>query len=268
MVSPPREDRWHRQTTPTIGGIGIFAGLVVGVLVAVALGAVPGPDEPVPSSNAQVLGILGGCAILFVAGLLDDVFSLPPLAKIGAQLAAAAVVLAAGLKVTIVSNHWLALVLAVFWLVGMTNAFNMLDNMDGLAASLAAIASLFFAIDAATLHPNRAVLVVALALLAACLAFLPFNLRRSGGAKVFMGDSGSQVLGFALAACGLAATLERRRDDGRDAAAAAAHPRGADPRHDARHDRAAASRAGRSTRAVATTRRTGSCTTASRTGAR
>jgi UDP-GlcNAc:undecaprenyl-phosphate GlcNAc-1-phosphate transferase len=207
VVSPPREDRWHRQTTPTLGGIGIFAGLVAGILVALALGAVPGPDEPVPSSNAQVLGILGGCAILFVAGLLDDVFSLPPLAKIGAQLAAAAVVLAAGLKVTIVSNHWLALVLAVFWLVGMTNAFNMLDNMDGLAASLAAIASLFFAIDAATLHPNRAVLVVALALLAACLAFLPFNLRRTGGAKVFMGDSGSQVLGFALAACGLAATL-------------------------------------------------------------
>ena len=62
----------------------------------------------------------------------------------------------------------------------MTNAFNMLDNMDGLAATLAAIAALFFAIDAATLHPNATVLVVSLALFSACLAFLPFNLRRSG----------------------------------------------------------------------------------------
>src|SRR6266542_2537090 len=90
----------------------------------------------------------------------------------------------------------------------MTNAFNLLDNVDGLAAVLAAIASLFFAIDAATLHPNRGVLIIALALFNACLAFLPFNIRRAGSARVFMGDSGSQVLGFALAACGIAATLK------------------------------------------------------------
>jgi UDP-GlcNAc:undecaprenyl-phosphate/decaprenyl-phosphate GlcNAc-1-phosphate transferase len=201
FVAPPREDRWHKRTTPYLGGIGIFVGLAVGVAAALAVGAVPG-------SHQEVLGILGGCAILFAAGLLDDALSLPPLAKLAAQLAAAAVVLSSGLSVTIVSNHWLALGLAVVWLVGMTNAFNMLDNMDGLAASLAAIASLFFAIDAATLHPNRTVLVVSLALLAACAGFLPFNLRRNGSAAVFMGDSGSQVLGFGLAACGIAATLK------------------------------------------------------------
>ena len=109
---------------------------------------------------------------------------------------------------TIVSNHWLALALAVLWLVGITNAFNMLDNMDGLAATLAGIAAMFFAIDAAWLHSNPTVLVVALAVLGACLGFLPFNLRRSGSARVFMGDSGSQALGFALAACGIAATFK------------------------------------------------------------
>ena len=98
--------------------------------------------------------------------------------------------LACGLSVQIVTNHWLALSLAVLWLVGMTNAFNLLDNMDGLAATLAAIASLFFAIDAFTVHPNRGVLVLALALLAACAGFLPFNLRPSRSAAVFMGDSG------------------------------------------------------------------------------
>jgi UDP-GlcNAc:undecaprenyl-phosphate GlcNAc-1-phosphate transferase len=201
FVAPPREDRWHQRATPYLGGIGIFSGLAVGIAVALAAGAVPGSHE-------EVLGILAGCTILFAAGLLDDALSLPPIAKLAAQLVAAAVVLSSGLSVTIVSNHWLALALAVLWLVGMTNAFNMLDNMDGLAASLAAIASLFFAIDAATLHPNRTVLVVALALLAACVGFLPFNLRRKGSAAVFMGDSGSQVLGFGLAACGIAATLK------------------------------------------------------------
>src|SRR5580765_2771292 len=201
FVANPREDRWHKRATPYFGGVGIFAGFAAGILVAVAVGAVAGSHEP-------VLGILAGCAVLFVAGLLDDVFGLPPVAKLAAQFGAAAIVLSTGLKVTIVSNHWLALALATLWLVGLTNAFNMLDNMDGLAAALAAMAALFFAIDAATLHRNDTVLVVALALFNACLAFLPFNLRRDGAARMFMGDSGSQVLGFALAACGIAATLK------------------------------------------------------------
>ena len=201
LVAAPRHDRWHRRATPYFGGIGIFAGLAVGVLVALAVGAVPG-------SHKELLGILAGCTVLFGAGLLDDTFGLPPLAKIATQLFAAAIVLSQGLSVSIVSNHWLAIAVAVVWLVGLTNAFNMLDNMDGLAASLAAIASVFFAIDAATLHPNRTVLVLALALLAACAGFLPFNLRANGSASVFMGDSGSQVLGFTLAACGLLATRE------------------------------------------------------------
>jgi UDP-GlcNAc:undecaprenyl-phosphate GlcNAc-1-phosphate transferase len=199
LVAPPREDRWHRRTTPYLGGIGIFAGLAIGIGFALAAGAVP-------ASHEEVLGILAGCAVLFTAGLLDDAFGLPPVAKIAAQLGATAIVLSTGLSVEIVTNDWLALALAIVWLVGMTNAFNLLDNMDGLAATLAAIAALFFAIDAATLDPNRTVLVVALALMAACVGFLPFNLRPQGSAIVFMGDSGSQVLGFALAACGLAAS--------------------------------------------------------------
>jgi UDP-GlcNAc:undecaprenyl-phosphate GlcNAc-1-phosphate transferase len=200
FVSLPREDRWHKRATPYLGGIGIFAGFAAGIAAALALGGVPGSHE-------QLLGILGGCGIVFAAGLLDDAVGLPPLAKLAAQFGAAALVLSNGLRVTIVSNHWLGLALAVVWLVGVTNAFNLLDNMDGLAATLAAIASLFFAIDAATLHPNRTVLVLALATLAASGGFLPFNLRPNARASVFMGDSGSQVLGFALAACGLAATL-------------------------------------------------------------
>jgi UDP-GlcNAc:undecaprenyl-phosphate/decaprenyl-phosphate GlcNAc-1-phosphate transferase len=88
----------------------------------------------------------------------------------------------------------------------MTNAFNLLDNMDGLAATLAGIAAIFFAIDAVTVHPNDAVLALALAIAFSCAGFLPFNLRPKRSASVFMGDSGSQVLGFALAALGLTAS--------------------------------------------------------------
>jgi UDP-GlcNAc:undecaprenyl-phosphate GlcNAc-1-phosphate transferase len=151
-------------------------------------------------------GILGGCAILYLAGLADDIFRLPPLGKIAAQLGAAALVLASGIRVEIVSNNVAATVIGVLWLVGMTNAFNLLDNMDGLAATLAAIACAFFAIDAFTVHPSHFVAVLSLGICFACLGFLPYNLRLRGPAAVFMGDSGAQVLGFALAALGLASS--------------------------------------------------------------
>ena len=91
----------------------------------------------------------------------------------------------------IISNNIIATALAVIWIVGMTNAFNLLDNMDGLAASLASgIASILFAIDALTAHPSHTVLVLALAVAAGCLGFLPFNLRPGKPAAIFMGDFG------------------------------------------------------------------------------
>ncbi len=198
VVAAPRGDRWHQQATPSFGGVGIFAGLLAGVGASLAAGAV----EP----SWELFGILGGCTVLFAAGLADDLYSLGPMAKIGAQLAAAGIVLASGLSAQLVTNDILAGAIAVVWLVGMTNAFNLLDNMDGLAATLAAIACAFFAIDEVTVHPSGTVLALSLSLGLACAGFLPFNLRPGRPAAVFMGDSGSQVLGFALASLGLAAS--------------------------------------------------------------
>src|SRR5436190_23665893 len=198
VVATPRADRWHERSTPLLGGSGIFVGLLAAAGVAVAAGLVP--------ASKELAGILGGCAILFVAGLVDDAFGLSPLAKLGAQFAAAAVVLVAGVRVEIVGNNVAATVLGVVWLVGMTNAFNLLDNMDGLAATLATIACAFFALDAFTEHPNHLVATLSLGVCFACLGFLPYNLRLRRPASVFMGDSGSQVLGFALASLGLAAS--------------------------------------------------------------
>jgi UDP-GlcNAc:undecaprenyl-phosphate/decaprenyl-phosphate GlcNAc-1-phosphate transferase len=199
VVASPREDRWHERPTPMLGGVGIFAGLLAGIGVAAAVGAAP--------ANRELLAIAGGAAILFAAGFADDVVSLGPIPKLAAQIAAALLLVFSGLTIEgLIGNRFLAGAVAVLWLVGMTNAFNLLDNMDGLAATLAGIAALFFAIDAVTAHPNRASLVLAIALGVACAAFLPFNLRPGRPAAVFMGDSGSQVLGFTLAALGLSAS--------------------------------------------------------------
>ena len=198
LVAQPSADRLHTSPTPIFGGIGIFAGLSAGLWLAVAVGAFhPGKE---------LLGVYGGVALLFVAGLVDDLRHLSPVAKLAAQLAAGGIVLATGTTVQLVHNPVLAGAIALLWLVGLTNAFNLLDNMDGLAATLAGIAFAFFAIDAATVHPSHAVLAFSLAGCLACAGFLPFNLRPGRKALLFMGDSGSQLLGFALAGLGLSAS--------------------------------------------------------------
>jgi UDP-GlcNAc:undecaprenyl-phosphate GlcNAc-1-phosphate transferase len=198
LVAVPTGARWHDRTTPLFGGVGIAAGLLTGVLLAVATGVI--------DATWLLAGILAGCGLVFLAGLLDDVRHLSPIAKLVAQFGAAAIVIAAGLRVELVSNDVLGVAIALVWLVGITNAFNLLDNMDGLAATLATVACVYFAVDASTVHENDLVLVLALSLAFACLGFLPFNLRPGNRARVFMGDSGSQLLGFLLAVLGLAAS--------------------------------------------------------------
>jgi UDP-GlcNAc:undecaprenyl-phosphate/decaprenyl-phosphate GlcNAc-1-phosphate transferase len=197
IVNVPTGDRWSAAPTPSLGGIGIFAGFTIGLWAAVAVGAFhPGKE---------FLGVFTAISLVFAAGLADDLYGMPPLGKLATQLVAAAIVIGSGTHVQLVHNEVLGDAIAAIWLVGLTNAFNLLDNMDGLAATLAAIAFGFFAIDALTIHPSDATLAFALAGGLACVGFLPFNLR-SGPALVFMGDSGSQMVGFALAALGLTAS--------------------------------------------------------------
>ena len=168
VVAAPRADRWHKRSTPLLGGTGIFAGMLVAAGIATAAGVVP--------ASRELGGILGGCGILYLAGLADDVYHLPPLAKLAAQGGAAALVIASGVHVELIKNDVAADAIAVFWLIGITNAFNLLDNMDGLAASLATVACAFFAIDAFTTHPNHLIALLALGVCFGCLGFLPYNL--------------------------------------------------------------------------------------------
>ncbi len=196
LIAHPTGERWSEQATPTFGGVGIFLGLAAGIAAAIASGGVHAHEE--------LLGILGAATLLFAAGFVDDLRSLPVVVKLAAQFGAAAIVLSTGLSVEIVGNDVLAAAIGVVWLVGMTNAFNLLDNMDGLAGTLGVIGATFFAIDAVTVHEERLLLVLSLSLGLACLAFLPFNFRPGKKAAVFMGDSGAQVLGFTLGALGLA----------------------------------------------------------------
>lgn len=193
-VAQPSAERWHREPTPTLGGVAIAAGLAIAYALLVAGGALP--------FDLRLAGFLAGLAVVFAVGLLDDLHPLPAWAKLGGQLAAVALVVATGTVIELVANDWIAYPLTVLWLVGVTNAFNLLDNMDGLAGLVALVAAGLFAASS-VLDGNAAVAGLAAALAFACLGFLPFNLRARGRAAIFMGDSGSQLLGFSLAVIAL-----------------------------------------------------------------
>jgi UDP-GlcNAc:undecaprenyl-phosphate GlcNAc-1-phosphate transferase len=148
---------------------------------------------------AQLGSILGGAAWISAWGLWDDRRPLHPVAKLVSQVIAAVVLMASGVQVRLDLPAWLNLGLTLLWILGITNALNLLDNMDGLAAGVGAVVAASFTLMAAA---NGQYLVGAMsaALLGACLGFLIHNFNP---ATIFMGDSGSLFLGFLLAALGI-----------------------------------------------------------------
>ena len=125
LVAAPSGSRWHERATPVFGGVGIFGGLLAGIGAALAVGAT--------EASWELGGILAGCTILFAAGLIDDVYTLSPVAKLIAQFGAAAAVLASGLSVEVVGNDVLATALGLVWLVGVTNGSPWLGRSNGVA---------------------------------------------------------------------------------------------------------------------------------------
>ena len=191
-VDRPKKDRWSSRATPLLGGVAVTAGIVVALLAS---------REP----DAATLSVAGGVLLLHFVGLWDDVRGVRPQAKLVAQIAAAVVLLLGGVRAGWPENSLLSVPLTVVWVVGITNALNLLDNMDGLAAGVCAITAGAVAICSASLPDGvgDTSAIVALAACGAALGFLPWNVNP---AKVFMGDAGSLPLGFALAASSLLAT--------------------------------------------------------------
>jgi len=181
-VAHPKTDRWHKRPTPMLGGLAILL-----AVMATFLALVP------PSRETIIL--LAASTSLFLMGLADDFLHLAPYQKLIGQLAAAAAVAWFGLVLPWTGSPAINVLITVFWLVGMTNAVNMLDNMDGLAAGVSAIAAMFLSLNFHASHQwPQALLLLAFA--GALLGFLLYNHHP---ASIFMGDCGSMFVGFLLA---------------------------------------------------------------------
>ncbi|GAB6905551.1 Glycosyl transferase family 4 [Desulfosarcina cetonica] len=196
-VARPREDRWHKKTTALMGGIAIFLGIGLSTFWVGDSGSVwryllsPGAKYPAPSI---AMVIFGGSTVLFLLGLVDDFTNLKPQSKLIGQIIVASAVIFLGFRLNWFVSLTLDTMVSLVWVVGITNAFNLLDNMDGLCAGVAGVAALSMA--ALYSHIDTEACAVALIIAGACAAFLVYNFNP---ASIFMGDCGSLVIGFSIA---------------------------------------------------------------------
>ena len=186
-VARPRSDRWHKGTPSLFGGVPIWLTCMCLCFVII------------PFSDRIVWKLLGASSLIFLLGLADDVLHLRPQTKLAGQLLAALLVVGSGIVYPLQQNTLVNSVISVVWIVGITNAFNLLDNMDGLTAGVALISAVYLAIFYGG-NGSWDYTVLAVVAAGAAAGFLLFNFNP---ARIFMGDCGSLFLGFLLGSASL-----------------------------------------------------------------
>lgn len=207
----PNERRLNTEPLPNAGGLAIFAGFIVSVIVAWALRPIV-----VEIVNIQVLAILLGASLLVLVGFIDDQYGLSPLSRLLVQVLAAVLLIVNGLKIDFNAipflpiipdaiNAPLSIFLTILWIVGLTNAVNLMDGVDGVVGGVGFVVSTVLLATAAQ-FPDRAAAVVLLAgLSGAALGYLRHNFNPS---RIIMGDAGAYLFGYTLAAVSLLGTLK------------------------------------------------------------
>jgi UDP-GlcNAc:undecaprenyl-phosphate GlcNAc-1-phosphate transferase len=205
LVDDPGGRKTHETSMPLAGGFAVLTGLVVPLLAGAALVHwdfsqldVTGRllSHGLNRRAVELAGIVLGACGMTALGLLDDKYELRPAAKFAGQLAVAALVAAAGVRITLfIPNALFSYAITILWILTVTNALNFMDNMDGLCAGLAAIGAWCFALIAA-IEGQYLVAVLGLLTSGALLGFLPHNFPR---ARAYLGDTGSHLAGYLLA---------------------------------------------------------------------
>lgn len=189
---PKDKRRMHTDSVPLIGGLAIFLGFLVSTVIFTEI-------------DIKIIAILSGALIMVMLGVFDDKYALGAKFKLMIQIIAAAIPVIAGVRIERIilpflksggiEFGWLAYPITILWIVALTNAVNLIDGLDGLAAGVSAIAS-FSMFLIALMQGNYLIAVMCAALVGACCGFLPYNFSP---ASIFMGDTGSTFLGFVMA---------------------------------------------------------------------
>src|SRR5207244_4462769 len=194
-ISHPSPARWCKRSTALLGGVALVVATAVGIVTANWLIGDVWVDRLRAPIFGPAVGVVRAAGLMFLAGLVDDLVQLRPQAKFLLQLVAGVVLLSSGAVLPVTDSYVVNVVATLFWFLALTNAFNLLDGLDGVAAGVGAIASFFlgltFAQRGAWWHAS-----VAWSLTGAALGFLRYNFHP---ASLFMGDAGSLFLGSVLA---------------------------------------------------------------------
>ncbi len=201
----PNARRLNREPLPNAGGLAIYAGVIAAMVLATLLRPIA-----LQSVLAQVLTILLGGSILVLVGFIDDQFGLPPSVRLWAQIVTALLLYANGISIEVGFNtpidSLLSMTVTVLWVVGITNAINLMDGMDGLAGGVSFITAMSL-LGVAAQFPNRAAAILVLAALGGgALGFLRHNFHPS---RIIMGDAGAYFFGYVLAATSILGNLQQ-----------------------------------------------------------
>jgi len=224
LMAIPHPDKSDIRPTPLLGGMAVFAGFVLTVLLAyfavlstagdgILAALIPDAIRRYASGMLQqgprLAAILTGGLLMLIAGLIDDKRAMSPQVKLAVQAAVIIIVVSSGVRLSLfISNEWIAGLITVLWILTVTNAINLLDNTDGLAGGVAAIASLFFLLTAIQ-YGQFFVSALLAAFMGAVVGFLLFNLHP---ASIFMGDAGSMFIGYMLGVLTILGTYHRPED--------------------------------------------------------
>ncbi|MEM7712066.1 MAG: MraY family glycosyltransferase, partial [Cyanobacteria bacterium P01_A01_bin.68] len=203
-LDKPSERKVHQRPMVRLGGVSIFAGTIISLLMVWWLG---GFGFLPPDKEWQIWGVTFGGLAFFLIGLADDLFNLSPVVRLTIQTFVAGCAWKAGVSIDFLSIPtgglihlgWLSLPITIIWLVGMVNAINWIDGLDGLAAGVSGIAAMVMLVVALFMQQPAAALIAA-ALAGATFGFLRYNFNP---AQIFMGDGGSYFIGFTLASVGV-----------------------------------------------------------------
>ena len=201
-IDMPSDRRVHKKPIPRIGGIAILFGFLVASIYLIISSTLEKKLILNDSDNylRKLLGFLIGILVLEAFAFTDDLKDIRPWQKLVGQVLAAVIIFCSGIRIDIINDWvlptWFSCILTIGWIVGITNAINLIDGLDGLSSGISLISSFLLLIIFATNYSPLIAVLLITALAGAIMGFMPFNINP---AKTFMGDVGSQFLGFTLA---------------------------------------------------------------------